>query len=185
MPMESFVCSMYEKTNWPVQRQIVEQPRHPTQGGTSCFSIYSSALVGQTTTPAAVTFEEAVDVLVRLVALHDDWLRGAPHWVLLRRGDHLHQLKHEYGETQVRRRRVRRAGGGGGQTRTAASTDGKRRREGQGGARERARRKAGGQPATAAAVGRVRALPRRWTRLLQERRKHKMFFYWAGPILHQ
>ena len=41
------------------------------------------------------TFEEAIDVLVRAVSLHDDWLRSAPQRVLLRRSDHLHQLPPE------------------------------------------------------------------------------------------
>lgn len=41
---------------------------------------------------ASRTFEEAVDVLVRAVSLHDDWLRGSPQRVLLWRGHHLHQL---------------------------------------------------------------------------------------------
>lgn len=44
---------------------------------------------------AVLTFEEAVDVLVRTVSLHDDWLRGAPQRVFLRRRDHLHQLPPE------------------------------------------------------------------------------------------
>lgn len=81
------LCAPFTRNNKPVLYDGYDTPTATEQPTGSHMYVYWSNAA------AEFTFEEAVDVLVGLVTLHDDWLRGTPQRPFLRGGDHLHQLE--------------------------------------------------------------------------------------------